>query len=169
MAAKAIGTALGPLSSRLVALPCHYRLANQWRDAWPVRLNTKTGVCEVSVTHVNSGPVPWLVTTAADSGGLSGRLGGITEAKSGFRIPQVKQPCPTANRAGLSKDHGGHSMLVLSRTRNESIQVGDDILITIVEIDRGQVKIGIEAPKEVSILRFELIAKRANQNTPNNP
>lgn len=60
-------------------------------------------------------------------------------------------------------------MLVLSRTRNESIQVGNDILITIVEIDRGQVKIGIEAPKEVSILRTELIAKRANQNTPNNP
>jgi carbon storage regulator len=47
-------------------------------------------------------------------------------------------------------------MLVLTRKRNESIQVGEMIRITVVEIHSGRVRIGIEAPSEVRIRRGEL-------------
>ncbi|MFA0815014.1 MAG: carbon storage regulator CsrA [Anaerofustis sp.] len=47
-------------------------------------------------------------------------------------------------------------MLVISRKQKESILIGDDIEITITEIGPDRVKIGINAPKEVSILRKEL-------------
>ncbi len=47
-------------------------------------------------------------------------------------------------------------MLVLSRQPGESIQLGDDVEITILEVRGSIVKIGIDAPKEVSIYRSEL-------------
>ena len=48
-------------------------------------------------------------------------------------------------------------MLVLSRKLDESIVIGDDIVIKVVSIDNGVVKLGIEAPKDISIIRDELI------------
>ena len=48
-------------------------------------------------------------------------------------------------------------MLVLSRNQNQSIIIGDDIKITVLGYQHGQVKLGIDAPKEISILREELI------------
>ncbi len=48
-------------------------------------------------------------------------------------------------------------MLVLSRKPLQSIMIGPDIKITIVKLERNQVRIGIEAPRDVSILREELI------------
>jgi carbon storage regulator len=50
-------------------------------------------------------------------------------------------------------------MLVLSRKINEKILIGGNIEITIVEIKGDIVKIGINAPKEVSILRGELLTE----------
>ena len=47
-------------------------------------------------------------------------------------------------------------MLVLSRTRGERVYVGGDITITIVEIRGNRVRLGIEAPPEVTIAREEL-------------
>ena len=47
-------------------------------------------------------------------------------------------------------------MLVLSRKLGERIYINDNIVISIVEIDRGKVRLGIEAPKDVEILREEL-------------
>lgn len=47
-------------------------------------------------------------------------------------------------------------MLALSRKVNESIMVGHDIEITVLEIKGEQVKIGIQAPKNVPIYRKEL-------------
>jgi len=55
-------------------------------------------------------------------------------------------------------------MLVISRKINEKIKIGNDIEITIVSIDKNQVKIGIEAPKNVTILRAELIEQITNEN-----
>ncbi len=48
-------------------------------------------------------------------------------------------------------------MLVLSRKPLQSIMIGPDIKITIVKVERNQVRIGIEAPRDVTILRNELI------------
>jgi carbon storage regulator len=47
-------------------------------------------------------------------------------------------------------------MLVLSRKMNQSIKVGDDIEIYIINIDRDQVKIGVKAPKNIAIYRKEI-------------
>jgi carbon storage regulator len=47
-------------------------------------------------------------------------------------------------------------MLVLTRREGQSIMVDDDIKITILKINYGQVKIGIEAPNEIAVHREEV-------------
>ncbi|MCS6866400.1 MAG: carbon storage regulator CsrA [Gemmataceae bacterium] len=47
-------------------------------------------------------------------------------------------------------------MLVLSRKKNESIVINNDIVITIVEIRGDKVRLGIEAPKDVPVHRQEV-------------
>lgn len=47
-------------------------------------------------------------------------------------------------------------MLVLTRKRGQSILVGDDVEITVLEIDRDHVKLGINAPKSIKVYRREL-------------
>jgi carbon storage regulator len=47
-------------------------------------------------------------------------------------------------------------MLILSRKIEESIKIGDSITIKVLGIHEGQVKIGIEAPKDVKVFRSEL-------------
>ncbi|MGL6073032.1 MAG: carbon storage regulator [Fimbriiglobus sp.] len=48
-------------------------------------------------------------------------------------------------------------MLVLSRKLGEKILIGDNIYITVVDIDRGKIRLGIEAPRDVPIYRQELL------------
>jgi carbon storage regulator len=50
-------------------------------------------------------------------------------------------------------------MLVLSRKQSQQITIGPDIRITIVKLDRNQVRLGIEAPRGVTVLRAELLAR----------
>ncbi len=47
-------------------------------------------------------------------------------------------------------------MLVLSRKQNERIRVGDSVVVTIVRVSGDKVRIGIEAPPHVRVLRDEL-------------
>jgi carbon storage regulator len=56
-------------------------------------------------------------------------------------------------------------MLVLSRKMNQSIMIGDDVRIVVVAVDRDQVKLGIEAPREVPVHRSEIYEEiqRANR------
>ena len=54
-------------------------------------------------------------------------------------------------------------MLVLSRKVDERFHIGSDIVITVVEIQRGKVRIGIQAPKHVPVLRQELIDAAATK------
>jgi carbon storage regulator len=51
-------------------------------------------------------------------------------------------------------------MLVLTRKLLEKLYIGDDICVTVVRLEGGQVRLGIDAPREVSVVRAELIADR---------
>ena len=48
-------------------------------------------------------------------------------------------------------------MLVLTRRTGETILIGDDIEITILAVDGSQVRVGVDAPEDVKILRGELL------------
>ncbi len=48
-------------------------------------------------------------------------------------------------------------MLVLARKIDESIVLGDNITIKVISVDKGVVKLGIDAPKDISIIRSELL------------
>lgn len=48
-------------------------------------------------------------------------------------------------------------MLVLSRKLGQRFQVGHDVRVTIVKIDRNSVRIGIEAPDDVNVYREEIV------------
>jgi carbon storage regulator len=50
-------------------------------------------------------------------------------------------------------------VLVLTRKRNEEVVIGDDIRIVVVSIDRGTVRLGITARRDVNIARSELLEK----------
>ena len=73
----------------------------------------------------------------------------------------------------VSHDSLEPGMLVLSRHRDESIMIGDDVVITIVDIRGDKVRLGIKAPQEIPVHREEVYdaIKRENegksQATPN--
>ena len=48
-------------------------------------------------------------------------------------------------------------MLVLTRCTGETLRIADDILVTIVDVKGNQVRLGIDAPADVSVLREELV------------
>jgi carbon storage regulator len=54
-------------------------------------------------------------------------------------------------------------MLVLKRRVNERVMIGDDVVVTVCEVGRGQVKIGFEAPATIRIDREEVYHRRAAQ------
>lgn len=55
-------------------------------------------------------------------------------------------------------------MLVLTRRTEESVIIGDQIVITVLGVEGEKVKLGIEAPREVTILRRELLEVVKQQN-----
>lgn len=55
-------------------------------------------------------------------------------------------------------------MLVLARKVDESIIIGENIKVKIISIDKGVVKLGIEAPSSVSIVRDELLRDVKDSN-----
>ena len=54
-------------------------------------------------------------------------------------------------------------MLVLTRKSHEQIQIGDNITITILRVKGGAIRVGIDAPRSVTVLRKELEGKPAKQ------
>ncbi len=59
-------------------------------------------------------------------------------------------------------------MLVLSRKKNESIVINDDITIVVVEIRGDKVRLGVEAPKEVPVHRSEVYQAIHRNDAANN-
>jgi carbon storage regulator len=62
-------------------------------------------------------------------------------------------------------------MLILSRKEGESIVIGENITLKIVSAEKGIVKLGIEAPSDVTILRSELLdaVEDANRRASEHP
>jgi carbon storage regulator len=50
-------------------------------------------------------------------------------------------------------------VLILTRRPTQALVIGSDITVTVLEIRGSQIRIGIEAPREVSVLREELVEK----------
>jgi len=50
-------------------------------------------------------------------------------------------------------------MLVLTRRVNERIVIGDDVTVTVLEVRGDQVRLGIEAPRDVKVLREEVLQR----------
>ena len=55
-------------------------------------------------------------------------------------------------------------MLILTRKLGERITIGDDISVTLIEIKGSQVKLGIEAPKNISVHRQEVYERIREEN-----
>ncbi|GAB4010179.1 carbon storage regulator CsrA [Nocardioides ultimimeridianus] len=55
-------------------------------------------------------------------------------------------------------------MLVLSRRVGESVVIGDDVTVTVLEVRGDVVRIGIDAPRSVTVHRAELLAELADAN-----
>ena len=55
------------------------------------------------------------------------------------------------------------SMLILTRKVNESLRVGDDVTITVLGIKGGQIRIGINAPRDIEVHRQEVYEKIQNE------
>ena len=55
-------------------------------------------------------------------------------------------------------------MLVLTRRKNQSIVIGDDIIVTVLEVKGDQIRLGITAPRDVQVYREELLAALTDAN-----
>lgn len=55
-------------------------------------------------------------------------------------------------------------MLVLSRKEGDQILIGEDIVIKVISIEKDSVKLGVDAPKNVKVLRYELLQEVKNEN-----
>ena len=56
-------------------------------------------------------------------------------------------------------------MLVLTRKLMEKVYIGDEICVTIVRLEGGQVRLGIEAPREISVVRAELLPAASSRHS----
>jgi carbon storage regulator len=54
-------------------------------------------------------------------------------------------------------------MLVLSRFINEKIYIGDDVVIQVVSVRGDKVKIGVEAPADIKVMRAELVDEQEGE------
>jgi carbon storage regulator len=55
-------------------------------------------------------------------------------------------------------------MLVLTRRKGDTVKIGDDIEVTVVDVEDGSVRLGIKAPKTTVILRGELYSAVETEN-----
>lgn len=66
--------------------------------------------------------------------------------------------------SSIKQAREGETVLILTRKPGEAIAIGDGITIRVLEIKGGQVKIGIEAPAEVTVHREEIYLRIVEEN-----
>ncbi len=69
------------------------------------------------------------------------------------QVPIVRGELPPGAGGGA----GGKGSLVLTRRVGQSIRIDNDIVVTIVSVDRGKVRVGVEAPRDIRVVRTELL------------
>ena len=72
------------------------------------------------------------------------------------KFPSVQNQC-RGNGGDRSLDQGGLNMLVLTRKPGERIIIDDRITVTVLEVQGNRIRLGIEAPKEIPVMREELV------------
>jgi carbon storage regulator len=55
-------------------------------------------------------------------------------------------------------------VLVLTRRKNQSIVIGDDVVVTVLEVKGDQIRLGITAPREIQVYREELLSDPPARN-----
>jgi carbon storage regulator len=88
----------------------------------------------------------------AEGGGLASRV-----IWTRFNVLTEKHGLELVQEAIHACTKEGSAMLVLSRKLGEKICIGDNIFITVVDIDRGKIRLGIDAPRDIPIYRQELL------------
>src|SRR3954451_4702176 len=76
-------------------------------------------------------------------------------------MPRTRANRRTEAGNGDSRLPRNRAMLVLTRKLMEKLYIGDDICVTVVRLEGGQVRLGIDAPREVTVVRAELVPERA--------
>jgi carbon storage regulator len=71
-------------------------------------------------------------------------------------MPREKRRVEASLKLRPLTQEGAIQMLVLSRQRDETIMIGDNIEVTVVDIRGDKVRLGINAPKEISVHRKEV-------------
>ncbi len=81
----------------------------------------------------------------------------------GARWPaRDSRPTETETTASAGPDADGEtrSFLVVTRRAGESLRIGENVLLVLIHTEGHQVKIGVQAPREVPVVRGELLARR---------
>jgi carbon storage regulator len=73
-----------------------------------------------------------------------------------------------ANTGQLANDgnYGREGMLILTRRVGETLMIGDDVTVTVLGVKGNQVRIGVDAPKDVAVHREEIYERIANDQVP---
>jgi carbon storage regulator len=101
-----------------------------------------------------------------------GPICNLDSLKSPFTILAYvgsKDVSPSWVRTNLRGSQRKRAMLVLTRKLMEKLFIGDDICVTVVRLEGGQVRLGIEAPREVAVVRAELVPERLQARVASGP
>jgi carbon storage regulator len=71
-----------------------------------------------------------------------------------------------AVRSGIARHIGEQEMLILTRRVGETLMVGDEVTVTVLGVKGNQVRIGVNAPKDVAVHREEIYQRIQQEKDP---